>query len=94
MVTAANQIDEALGQIRAQQSRLDSAHATLTGGWKGEAAGAFTNAFVQFNEDFGIVIRALDAMHSKLVSTHQNYNTVEAANQQGMSKIAQALSGR
>jgi WXG100 family type VII secretion target len=93
MVTAANQIDEALGQIRSQQARLDSAHSTLVGSWKGEASSAFTNAFVQFNEDFGIVVRALDAMREKLIGTHQNYNTVEAANQQGMSKIAQALSG-
>jgi WXG100 family type VII secretion target len=94
MVTAANQIEEALGQIRSQQARLDSAHASLTGGWKGEAAGAFTNAFMQFNEDFSIVVKALDAMHEKLVGTHLNYNTVESANAQGMSKIAQALSGR
>ena len=94
MVTAANQIEEALGQIRSQQARLDSAHASLTGGWKGEAAGAFTNAFTQFNEDFAIVIRALNGIHEKLVGSHQNYNTVESANEQGMSKIAQALSGR
>jgi WXG100 family type VII secretion target len=93
MVTAANQIEEALGQIRGIQGRLDSAHGTLMGGWKGDASGAFTNAFMQFSDDFGIVIKALNAMHEKLVGTHTNYQTVEAANQEGMSKIAQALSG-
>lgn len=94
MVTAANQIEDALGQIRGLQSRLDSAHSTLVSSWKGEASGAFTNAFMQFNEDFSIVVKALNAMHEKLVGTHNNYSTVEAANTQGMSKIAQALGGR
>ena len=94
MVTAANQIEDALGQIRGQQARLDSAHGTLVSTWKGDASGAFTNAFTQFNEDFSIVIKALNAMHEKLVGTHTNYNAVESANTQGMSKIAQALGGR
>jgi ESAT-6 family protein len=94
MVTAANQIDGALGEIRGQQARLDSAHSTLVGSWKGDASGAFTNAFMQFNEDFSIVVKALNAMHEKLVGTHTNYTSVEAANTQGMSKIAQALGGR
>jgi WXG100 family type VII secretion target len=94
MVTAANQIEEALGQIRAQQSRLDSAHSTLVSSWQGDASGAFTNAFMQFNEDFSIVIKALNGMHERLVGTHANYTTVESTNQQGMSKIAQALGGR
>lgn len=94
MVTAANQIEDALGQIRGLQTRLDSAHGTLVSSWKGEASGAFTNAFMQFNEDFSIVVKALNAMHEKLVGTHNNYSTVEAANTQGMSKIAQALGGR
>src|ERR1700741_2881180 len=65
MVTAANQIEDALGQIRGQQARLVSSHETLASSWQGEASGAFTGAFNQFNEDFGIVIKALDAMHQK-----------------------------
>jgi WXG100 family type VII secretion target len=93
MVTAANQIEDALGQIRGQQARLVSSHETLASSWQGEASGAFTGAFNQFNEDFGIVIKALDAMHEKLVGSHANYNTVESANTQGLSKIAQALGG-
>lgn len=94
MVTAANQIESALGEVRGQQARLVSSQETLAGSWKGEASGAFTNAFNSFNEDFGIVIKALDAMHEKLVGSHSNYNAVETANTSGMSKIAQALGGR
>jgi len=91
MVTAANQIENALGQVRGQQSRLVGIHDQLAGSWKGVASSAFTNAFTQFNEDFTIVINALNQMHERLVGTHNNYNTVEAANQQTSNKIAAAL---
>jgi WXG100 family type VII secretion target len=91
MVTAAQQVESALGEIRAQQTRLVGTHDTLQGGWQGEASTAFTNAFNEFNSDFAIVISALDGIHARLVGGHANYNTVESANTTTAGKIASAL---
>lgn len=91
MVTAAQQVEGALGEIRAQQARLVSTHDTLQGGWQGEASTAFTNAFNEFNSDLGIVINALDGIHARLVGGHANYNSVETANTTSAGKIAGAL---
>jgi WXG100 family type VII secretion target len=91
MVTAARQVESALGEIRAQQARLVSIHDTLSGSWKGEASTAFTNAFTQFESDFNIVINALNGIHERLVGSHSNYSTVESANTQSANKLAGLL---
>jgi WXG100 family type VII secretion target len=91
MVTAAQQVENALGEIRAQQTRLAGYHDELASSWKGVASTAFTNAYNQFNADFTIVINALQAIHEKLVGSHTNYNAVENANTSTMNKIASAL---
>jgi WXG100 family type VII secretion target len=91
MVTAAQQVEGALEEIRAQQARLVSTNDTLRGGWQGEASTAFTNAFNKFNSDFGIVINALDGIHERLVGGHTNYNTVESANTTTAGKITSLL---
>ncbi len=91
MVTAAQQAEDALGQIKGQQARLAGIHETLGGTWKGEASAAFTNAFNRFNEDFSIVINALNGIHERLVGSHANYNTVENANTQSATKLASLL---
>lgn len=91
MVTAAQQVESALGEIRAQQARLVGTHDTLQGGWQGEASTAFTNAFNEFNNDFGIVINALNGIHERLVGSHGNYNTVESANTTSANKLAGLL---
>lgn len=91
MVTAAQQVEDALGEIRAQQARMVSTNDTLQGGWQGEASTAFTNAFNKFNSDFGIVINALNGIHERLVGSHANYDTVESANTTSASKITSIL---
>ena len=91
MVTAAAQVENALGQIRSLQGRLDGFHADLSSTWKGTASAAFTNAFMKFNEDFSIVIRALQGIQERLVSSHKNYNATEAANAASASKISSML---
>ncbi len=91
MVTAAQQVESALGEIRAQQARLNTIHDTLSGSWKGEASAAFTNAYMQFSTDFTIVVNALNGIHERLVGSHANYNATEAANTQTMNKVAAAL---
>jgi WXG100 family type VII secretion target len=91
MVTAANQVDSALGEVRAAQTRLNGVHDQLAGSWKGVASTAFTNAYMQFTSDFAIVINALQGIQERLVSSHSNYNATETANTQTMNKIAAAL---
>jgi WXG100 family type VII secretion target len=91
MSTAASQIDNALSEIRNEQSQLANYNSELIGTWKGEAATAFANAYAQFNEDFSVVISALNGILERIGASHANYNTVEAANQQSASRISQAL---
>ena len=86
---AAGSILEPLGA--SQQARLVSNHDTLQGGWQGEASTAFTNAFNEFNNDFGIVINALNGIHERLIGSHSNYNTVESANTTSANKLAGLL---
>ena len=42
MAQAAVQVEDAVGQIRGQQSTLAGQHGDLMAGWQGEAATAFT----------------------------------------------------
>ncbi|HTW00417.1 MAG TPA: WXG100 family type VII secretion target [Streptosporangiaceae bacterium] len=91
MATAATQVEETVGQIKALQSRLNGAHADLLGGWQGQSASAFTAAFNEFNADFTKVISALDVMHTKLIASRTNYNASEEANATSASRIGAAL---
>jgi WXG100 family type VII secretion target len=91
MSTAAQQVEEALSSIRGQQSQLANYNSELIGSWKGEAATAFANAYTQFNEDFTIVVNALNGILERLGASHANYNTVEAANQETANRISTAL---
>jgi WXG100 family type VII secretion target len=91
MATAAGQVENAVGQIKALQSRLNGAHADLQGGWVGDSATAFTAAFTEFNADFTKVIAALGVMHEKLIGSRVNYNSAEEANTTSASRIGAAL---
>jgi WXG100 family type VII secretion target len=91
MATAAGQVEDALGQIRGQQSRLSAINDELAASWKGEAAAAFAGAYQQFSADFAIVISALQGIQERLVGTHANYDAAEAANTASVSKISAAL---
>jgi WXG100 family type VII secretion target len=91
MTTAAQQVEEALTQIRGQQSQLANYNSELIGSWKGEAATAFGNAYTQFNEDFTVVISALNGILERLGASHANYNAVETANQETSNRISNAL---
>jgi WXG100 family type VII secretion target len=77
MQTAAGQVDDAVSQVRAQQSRLAGYHGDLMGGWQGDAATAFTNAYNSFNADFTTVINALQTIQEKLVTSRAHYQATE-----------------
>jgi WXG100 family type VII secretion target len=91
MVTAANDVESALGTIRGLQARLTGINDDLAATWKGESATAFGSAYAQFGSDFAIVINALNDIHEKLVSSHVNYNAAESASTEAVSKVAAAL---
>lgn len=89
MATAANQVQDAVTQIRAQQSQLAGFHGQLTGGWVGQAASAFTTAFEAFNADFSKVISALDEFHPKLTTSKARYD----ANEQDLTSASNRVRG-
>jgi WXG100 family type VII secretion target len=91
MATAAAQVEDAVGQIRGLQTRLGGINEDLAGSWKGDAAMAFANAYERFSSDFSIVINALQGIQDRLVGSHANYDTVEAANTASVSRISAAL---
>jgi WXG100 family type VII secretion target len=91
MAQAATQVSAAVSDIQGIQGRLAAAHDSTTGGWKGQAATAFTGAYTEFNTDFTNVIRALDNLGQKLRASGANYATVEQANTSAANKIASVL---
>lgn len=80
MATAAQQVESAVGTIRNIQSTMNSSAAELQGGWKGQAAAAFHNAFEEFNSDFSKVLQSLEGIHQKLVGTQSTYTATEESN--------------
>ena len=78
MVTAYNQLQEAVDQVKAQQSRLGGNQSDLQAGWRGDASSAFTSAYTAFNADFTKVLNAMQQMQEKLVATEKRYSVNEA----------------
>jgi WXG100 family type VII secretion target len=77
MAQAAVQVEDAVGQVRGQQSQLAGFHGDLMSGWQGMAATAFTNAYNSFNADFTQVLTALQGIQEKLTATRSRYQTTE-----------------
>jgi WXG100 family type VII secretion target len=93
MAQAATQVGTAVAEIQGLQSRLAGSHDTMMGGWMGQAATAFTNAYLEFNTDFSKVINALNNLGDKLRASGANYANVEQANTSSANKIVRALNG-
>lgn len=93
MATAAQQVDSAVTTIRGLQSNMNSYASQLQGGWQGQAASAFGNAYEAFSADFAKVLTALDSIHEKLVGTHSTYATTEETNTSTVNKIQGMLGG-
>ncbi len=77
MAQAAVQVEDAVGQIRGQQSQLAGQHSDLMAGWQGMAASAFTGAYESFNSDFARVLTALQGIQEKLTATRSRYQATE-----------------
>lgn len=93
MATAAQQVESAVTTIRGLQSNMNGYASQLQGGWQGQAASAFTNAYEAFSADFAKVLTALQSIQEKLVGTHGTYATTEDANTSTVNKIQNMLGG-
>ena len=93
MATAAVQVEDAVNKIHALQSQMNNYHAELMGGWKGQAASAFTSTYEAFSADFAKVVNALENMHEKLVGTRARYEATEQSNTSAVSHVGGLLNG-
>jgi WXG100 family type VII secretion target len=89
MATAAKQVEDAVTQVRGQQSQLAGFHGDLMAGWQGQAASAFTAAYEAFNADFTQVINALQEFYPKLTTTRSRYD----ANEQTLTSASNRVAG-
>jgi WXG100 family type VII secretion target len=93
MATASQQVESAVTTIRGLQSSMTSYASQLQGGWQGQAASAFSNAYEAFSADFSKVLNALQSIQEKLVGTHSTYATTEETNTSTVNKISGMLGG-
>ena len=90
MATAAQQVEDAVTQVRGQQSQLAGFHSDMMSGWVGTAASAFTAAYEAFNTDFTQVINALQEFQPKLTTSRSRYE----ANEQVLTTSANRVAGQ
>jgi WXG100 family type VII secretion target len=90
MATAAKQVEDAVTQVRAEQSQLTGFHADMMAGWQGDAANAFTAAYEAFDADFTQVINALQEFYPKLTTTRSRYE----ANEQTLTSASNRVAGQ
>lgn len=93
MATAAQQVESAVTTIRGLQSNMNGYASQLQGGWQGQAASAFNNAYEAFSADFAKVLTALQSIQEKLVGTHGTYAATEDTNTSTVNKIQNMLGG-
>jgi WXG100 family type VII secretion target len=62
--------------------------------WEGNASMAFEKVFMQFNEDFNKVLKALEGMHQSLVQTKITYESKEEMSEQAVNKVQALLNNK
>jgi WXG100 family type VII secretion target len=93
MQAGANAVESAQQAIQGHIGTLRGEVETMMGGWRGEAAGAFTNVHNSFEENAGRINSALQQMHEALVATHQTYGTQESDQSQTFTSMQQNING-
>lgn len=93
MQTAANQLQSAVDTVRSAQSSLMGQQGEMMGGWQGNAASAFTQAFEAFNADYTKVIAAMQRIQEALQVNQRQYTASEEANTQLSTRVHTALNG-
>ena len=93
MAQGAAKVEDAHSQITAHLSNLRSVVDTMMGGWRGEAASAFTQVHAAFEQQANRINTSLQQMHEALMSTHRTYGTQESEQTQTLSGLAGQING-
>ena len=93
MAQGAAKVDEATTQIQGHIQALRSEVETMMGGWRGEAASAFTQVHNSFEEQANKINGALRQMHEALLSTNRTYSNQESSQSQTLSGLAGQING-
>ncbi|MEO3787013.1 WXG100 family type VII secretion target [Actinocorallia sp. B10E7] len=87
MAQAASQIEDAAGDIKGMQNRLNSQKGTMMAGWEGNASFAFNQVFAQFDKAFLKTLDQLDEIHKKLVDNRIRYEANEEQTQADIQRL-------
>jgi WXG100 family type VII secretion target len=93
MAQGAAKVDEATQQIQGHIQALRSEVETMMGGWRGEAASAFTQVHNSFEEQATKINNALRQMHEALLATNRTYTNQESSQSQTLSGLAGQING-
>ncbi|WP_030062514.1 MULTISPECIES: WXG100 family type VII secretion target [Streptomyces] len=77
MLAFAKQIEEAIGKIEAERTKLISTVSGITGGWQGQAATAYTNLQNKVNDDIAKLKESLNAIKHAIEQTTKHYASTE-----------------
>lgn len=88
MRTAAEKISSAASNTRGLKANLASDITALTAqGWEGTSARAFAAVFVDFDNQFGRVLDALDGIHETLVGSRVAFEQNEEVQAQQVNTL-------
>ncbi len=88
---AAAQLDAAHGVVTGLRTRLEGEHQQLTGGWRGQAASAFTNVYMTFDAEMAKVLATMQQLQQNMTQSHTSYNASEAQASQSVNKVSGLL---
>ncbi|MFE7593707.1 WXG100 family type VII secretion target [Kitasatospora sp. NPDC057512] len=77
MLAFAKQIEEAIGKIEAERTKLISTVSGITGGWQGQAASAYTTLQNRVNDDIAKLKESLNAIKHAIELTTKHYASTE-----------------
>ena len=93
MAQGAAKVEEASTQIHGLIGSLSSEVDTMMGGWRGEAASAFTQVHEAFQQQANKINNALRQMHEALQTTHRTYGSQESNQSQTLTGLAGQING-
>ncbi|MFE4973753.1 WXG100 family type VII secretion target [Kitasatospora sp. NPDC056651] len=77
MLAFAKQIEEAIGKIEAEKTKLLGTVSGITSGWQGQAANAYSDLQRRVNDDIEALKRSLDAIKNAIELTTKQYAATE-----------------
>ncbi|MQS12283.1 WXG100 family type VII secretion target [Streptomyces kaniharaensis] len=87
MQAFAKRIEEAIGKIAQERTKLNSTMGSVSGGWQGQAAEAYKRLQEQYNGDIDKLNESLRAIKGAIELTVKHYAATEAEQQQQFSAV-------